>query len=47
MESPGEPGKIMVSDTVRKTLGDQLTFEDRGEMQIKGKGAMRTWFLER
>ncbi len=24
---------------------DQFTFEERGEIEVKGKGLMRTWFL--
>ncbi len=47
MESSGLPDKIHLSDDVYKQLNnpDQYTFEDRGEIAIKGKGHMRTYFL--
>lgn len=45
MESMGEPGKIHVSDEVRRVLQTQFSFEERGEVNIKGVGRMRTWFL--
>jgi len=45
MESSGEAGRIHVSDRVREALGDSFDFTARGELQIKGKGAMRTHFL--
>jgi adenylate cyclase len=45
MESCGEPGNIQVSDAVRIRLQDDFLFEERGEVEIKGKGAMRTWYL--
>jgi class 3 adenylate cyclase len=45
MESLGTPGRIQVTDAVRQRLGDAYDFEPRGEVAIKGKGAMRTWYL--
>ncbi|MFY7997352.1 MAG: adenylate/guanylate cyclase domain-containing protein [Candidatus Kapaibacteriota bacterium] len=45
MESHGEPGKIHVSEEVFETLKEKFVFEERGEIEVKGKGAMRTWFL--
>ena len=45
MESSGEAGRIHVSDRVREALGDCFDFTARGELPIKGKGAMRTHFL--
>jgi len=45
MESSGEPGRIQVSDTVRVRLADDFTFESRGDVDIKGKGPMKTWYL--
>ncbi|MBI3190217.1 hypothetical protein HYZ41_00785, partial [archaeon] len=56
MESQGEPGKIHVSEDFVRTVQVQnstseynrsLQFIERGEMEIKGKGRMRTYFLER
>jgi adenylate cyclase len=45
MESTGEPGKIQVTDEMRSALGDRFTFAERGLVEVKGKGEMRTWFL--
>ncbi len=56
MESHGEPGKIHVSEEFKhavetlhaKTLhATSLQFIRRGEMEIKGKGKMKTYFLEK
>jgi class 3 adenylate cyclase/Tfp pilus assembly protein PilF len=46
MESHGEPGKIHVSEDFRNSVGSEFTFIERGEMEIKGKGKMKTYFLE-
>ncbi len=46
MESHGEAGKIHVSEEVYEALKEKFAFEERGEMEIKGKGTMRTWFLK-
>jgi class 3 adenylate cyclase len=45
MESHSEPGKIHVSPDVYAVLKDTFIFEERGEVEVKGKGAMQTWFL--
>ena len=45
MESHGEPSRIHVSPTTRSLLGDRFRFADRGEIAVKGKGAMATFFL--
>jgi class 3 adenylate cyclase len=45
MESHGVPGAIQVSDAVRERLGERFRFDPRGEIEIKGKGKMRTWLL--
>jgi adenylate cyclase len=45
MESTGEPGKIQVTDEMRNSLGESFRFEERGLIEVKGKGEMRTWFL--
>ncbi|XP_071799009.1 guanylate cyclase soluble subunit beta-2-like [Asterias amurensis] len=47
MESHGVPYKIHISSTTYQCLKEQaFRFEDRGEIVIKGKGMMRTHFLE-
>lgn len=45
MESHGVPGRIQVTSTVRDALVDSFLFEDRGPVEIKGKGLMDTYFL--
>jgi len=45
MESHGAAGKVHVSEEVYEALKEKFAFEERGEMEIKGKGTMRTWFL--
>lgn len=46
MESHGEPDRIHIADNTRQALGDAYIATDRGEIDVKGKGTMRTWFLE-
>jgi len=45
MESRGEAGKIQVSPEVYALLREKFIFEERGEIDVKGKGKIRTWFL--
>ena len=45
LESHGEAGKIQVSKDVYTTLKEKFTFEERGEITIKGIGLMETFFL--
>lgn len=45
MESHGIPGAIQVTEAVYDQLGESYTFERRGEIEIKGRGQMITWFL--
>lgn len=45
MESSGEPGRIHVSEAVYARLRDEFQFEERGIIEIKGKGPMKTCFL--
>jgi adenylate cyclase len=45
MESSSEAGRIQVSDAVRIRLDDDFVFEARGDIDIKGKGMMHTWYL--
>jgi adenylate cyclase len=45
MESTGEPGKIQISEATHTLLKDKFVCEPRGELEIKGKGKMKTWFL--
>lgn len=45
MESHGEPGMIHVTADVYRALADRYDFQPRGEIPIKGKGPMETYFL--
>jgi len=45
MESHGEPGTVHVTDETRQLLKEMYVLSPRGEIMVKGKGAMRTWFL--
>ncbi len=45
MEAAGEAGSIQVSDAVRARLADAYDFAARGDIEVKGKGRMRTWYL--
>ncbi|MDY6784650.1 MAG: adenylate/guanylate cyclase domain-containing protein [Cyanobacteriota bacterium] len=45
MESHGLPGKIHVTEEVYLRLRDRYRFEQRGELQVKGKGKMTTYWL--
>ncbi|HUG47847.1 MAG TPA: adenylate/guanylate cyclase domain-containing protein [Candidatus Limnocylindria bacterium] len=47
MESQGLPGRIHVSEAVARQLGDGFRLKERGTVEIKGLGAMRTYFVER
>ena len=45
MESHGVPGRINCSQEIYNKLKDKFVFEDRGEMEVKGKGIMHMFFL--
>lgn len=45
LESHGIPGRIHLSAQTRNLLGDSYVFEDRGDVELKGKGLFRTYFL--
>jgi len=45
MESHGVPGRIQVSFYTYELLRDKYEFEERGSIEIKGQGEMRTYFL--
>jgi guanylate cyclase len=46
MESHGAPGRIHMSGATRLLLGDAFMYGERGDIDIKGKGEMRTYWLE-
>jgi class 3 adenylate cyclase len=45
LESSSLPGRIHVSGEVIRELDGRFAFEARGETEIKGVGAMATYFL--
>jgi guanylate cyclase len=47
MESHGAPGRVHASDATRALLGDAVRCVERGTIVVKGKGEMRTHWIER
>lgn len=45
MESHGVAGRIQVSEGVYRRLRDGFDFEERGEIDVKGKGRLRAYLL--
>jgi adenylate cyclase len=45
MESQGIPGRIQVTATTYQCLKDKYIFEERGPIDVKGKGEMITYLL--
>lgn len=45
MESHSEPGRIQVTERIHDRLADRFVFEPRGEIDVKGMGPMKTFFL--
>lgn len=45
MESTDSVGQIQVPDEVYERLKDDFVLRERGHINVKGKGVMRTWYL--
>jgi len=45
MESHGVPGKIQVTTATYQLLKDDFECVSRGQIQVRGKGDMETWFV--
>jgi adenylate cyclase len=45
MEACSVPGRIQITDETRARLGRGYRVEERGLIEVKGKGTIRTWFL--
>jgi adenylate cyclase len=47
MQAHGLAGEIQVTGAVRDALAGRYEFEERGPIEVKGVGEMRTWLLLR
>ena len=47
MESHGTAGRIQLSESTRQALIQPFSIEHRGVIDVKGKGEMSTWFLNK
>lgn len=45
MESHGKPGQIQVTETTYQALSQHFRFQCRGDIKIKGRGLMKTYWL--
>jgi adenylate cyclase len=45
METHGLPGRVQVTRATYERLRDRYAFEERGEIEVKGKGRVRTYLL--
>jgi adenylate cyclase len=45
MESTAAIGRIQVTQPVYQRLSNRFVFEERGDVDVKGKGVMHTWYL--
>lgn len=46
MESSSSPMKVHISHTTKKALPKRYNVAERGDIDVKGKGAMKTYWLE-
>jgi Amt family ammonium transporter len=46
MESHGSPGRVHVTNETKHLLERDFELEERGEIEVKGKGKMKTWFVK-
>ena len=44
--SHGVAGRVHVSDDVREALGQRYHCEETGAIELKNRGALRTWFVD-
>jgi adenylate cyclase len=45
MESTDSVGRIQVPEDVYERLKDEFVLQERGHIEVKGKGMMRTWYV--
>ena len=46
MESHGQPGEIQLTGATRAALGDAFATRERGEIEVKGRGRITTYWLD-
>ena len=46
MESHGVAGRVQVAEATRRLLGEAFLLEERGALEVEGKGEIKTWFVE-
>jgi len=45
MESHGVAGRVQLSESTRRLLGEPFLLEERGALEVEGVGELKTWFL--
>jgi adenylate cyclase len=45
MESTDSVGRIQVPEAMYERLKNEFVLQERGQIEIKGKGWMSTWYL--
>jgi adenylate cyclase len=45
MESHGVAGRVQVSESTRRLLGEAFVLEERGALAVEGQGEVQTWFV--
>jgi len=45
MESHGVAGRVQVSESTQRRLGELFRLEERGVLDVEGKGEVKTWFV--
>ena len=47
MESHGVAGRVQLAESTRRRLGEPFLLEERGALEVEGKGELKTWFVLR
>jgi len=45
MESHGVAGRVQVSESTQRLLGEPFVLEQRGALEVEGQDEMKTWFV--
>src|SRR6516162_9045515 len=45
MESTGLSDRVQLTETMQQALANHFELAERGEVEVKGKGKLRTWLL--